>query len=80
MHRDLKPQNIIMRNNKNIEEIAIIDFGLASFVDVDQYLYERCGTPGFVAPEIFAYQGPQLSENYNEKCDVFSVGIIFYML
>ena len=56
MHRDLKPQNIIMRSKKDIKDIVIIDFGLASFVDVDQYLYERCGTPGFVAPEIFAYK------------------------
>ncbi len=69
-----------MRNKKKIEDIAIIDFGLASFVDVDKYLYERCGTPGFVAPEIFAYISPEKSNNYNEKCDIFSVGIIFYML
>jgi serine/threonine protein kinase len=34
----------------------------------------KCGTPGFIAPEIF------LDQKYNEKCDIFSAGVIFYIL
>ena len=53
IHRDLKPDNImIRRNSKGEEECVIIDFGLATFVDAVPYLYFRCGTPGFLSPEI----------------------------
>ena len=80
MHRDLKPENIILRKKNCIEEVSIIDFGLASFVDVKKYLYKRCGTPGYVAPEILSYKDVERSEFYNAKCDLFSAGVIFYML
>ena len=53
MHRDIKPENIMyISRNPNSHQIKIIDFGLSSFVNVENYLYRRCGTPGFVAPEI----------------------------
>lgn len=53
MHRDIKPENIMyISRNLNSHQIKIIDFGLSSFVNVENYLYRRCGTPGFVAPEI----------------------------
>jgi serine/threonine protein kinase len=48
MHRDLKPENIMIRN-KNLDPV-IVDFGLATNVDIPQYLFFRCGTPGYVAP------------------------------
>jgi serine/threonine protein kinase len=51
IHRDLKPENIMMRrNSKGEEECVIIDLGLATFTNVTNYLYFRCGTPGFLAP------------------------------
>lgn len=49
MHRDLKPENILIRK-KNSLECVIADFGLAEFSDAEEYLFVRCGTPGFVAP------------------------------
>lgn len=53
IHRDLKPDNIMIRkNSKGEEECVIIDFGLATFVEAVPYLYFRCGTPGFLSPEI----------------------------
>ncbi len=53
MHRDLKPENILFNNiNQGSFDSVIADFGLATFVDKDKYLFARCGTPGFVAPEI----------------------------
>lgn len=49
MHRDIKPENIMLRNENSLDPV-IVDFGLAAFVDADDYLFYRCGTPGYVAP------------------------------
>ena len=56
---------------------VIVDFGLATFADIDQYLFFRCGTPGYVAPEII-----ELTENKHVEpsCDMFSAGVIFHIL
>ena len=59
MHRDLKPENIILKSQENVYDIKICDFGLASFTNVKEYIYTRCGTPGYVAPEIITYNGNQ---------------------
>ena len=49
MHRDLKPENILLRYADDYE-VVIADFGLATWADEDEYLFVRCGTPGYVAP------------------------------
>lgn len=77
MHRDLKPENIILKSPDNVYDIKIVDFGLASFINLNEYLYARCGTPGYVAPEIINYAGKKM---YDTKCDIFSAGVIFYIL
>lgn len=79
MHRDIKPENILLRN-LDIKEtnICLADFGLSTFINVDKFLFSRCGTPGFVAPEIFNYESG--SKKYSEICDEFSVGVIFHIL
>ena len=81
MHRDIKPENILFRTANIFEpnQIVIADFGLATYNNVDEYIYGRCGTPGFVAPEIYAFVKP--TDHYGLKCDLFSVGVtFFYML
>ena len=82
MHRDLKPDNIILKlkDAPIIENtLKLVDFGLATYHDVDEYLFKRCGTPGFVAPEVInAKKG--VNVHYSTKCDVFSVGIIFFFM
>jgi len=55
----------------------LVDFGLADMIDAEDYIYRRCGTPGFVAPEVITSQKGEL---YNDKVDIFSAGIIFYTL
>jgi serine/threonine protein kinase len=78
MHRDMKPENVMIRNTKQgYRELVIVDFGLAEFVQQDRYLLEKCGTPGYVAPEVAHFkQGDRLTA----KCDVFSLGVIFHLL
>ena len=46
MHRDLKLENILFKDNSKVETVVIADFGLATFVNEPVYLYCRCGTPG----------------------------------
>lgn len=59
--------------------LKLVDFGLATRVDEKDYLFKRCGTPGYVAPEII--NSPSTGNvRYDTKCDVFSAGVIFYIL
>ena len=51
MHRDLKPENILFNTEDDYNSV-IADFGLATKTDNEKFLFTRCGTPGFVAPEI----------------------------
>jgi len=77
MHRDLKPENLILKSRLNKHDVKLGDFGLADRVDAPDKIFRRCGTPGFVAPEIITLQP---GEVYNEKCDIFSCGVILYTL
>jgi len=74
MHRDIKPENLILKDSENDWDVKIADFGLSQFLQANEYLFTRCGTPGYVAPEILA------DEKYDEKVDVFSAGVILYIL
>ncbi|KRX04077.1 Protein kinase-like domain [Pseudocohnilembus persalinus] len=76
MHRDLKPENILLKNENEIQ-CVISDFGLATFIDLKEYLFLRCGTPGYVAPEV--WEANKLTK-YSEKCDIYSLGIIYHQL
>jgi serine/threonine protein kinase len=78
MHRDIKPDNILFRK-KDQEELVLVDFGLASDVEQPEYLFKRCGTPGYVAPEIINASSKKHTK-FSTKCDVFSVGVMLYML
>ena len=77
MHRDIKPENLIVRSGGSISDIAIADFSLAQELD-QKVVHFRCGTPGFCAPEILAIKENKIL--YDAKCDVFSLGCIFYYM
>ena len=49
MHRDLKPENLLFKKEGDLD-CVIADFGLAQFSHAEEYLFVRCGTPGYVAP------------------------------
>ena len=74
MHRDIKPENLILRDDKNDYDVVLADFGLAEHEKKKKHLFKRCGTPGYVAPEVLADQ------KYDSKVDVFSAGVILYIL
>ena len=60
------------------DELKIVDFGLATFMDISKYSFPKCGTPGYVAPEILNLVDRDYK--YDSVCDVFSCGCIFYKL
>ena len=80
MHRDIKLDNILILSEESLEPI-LADFGLSTFDNVpfDTILFKRCGTPGFVAPEILEFKDTD-SSLYSNKCDIFSIGAILYCL
>jgi serine/threonine protein kinase len=69
MHRDLKPQNVLV-DKDNICKIC--DFGLAKVMD-ETLTVGVIGTWQYMAPEIMME-----TETYNEKCDVYSFGIMMH--
>ena len=72
-HRDLKPENFMFASTHKGAEIKIIDFGLSKFVSKGQKLETIVGTPYYVAPEV-------LRGTYNQTCDMWSVGVLLYIL
>jgi serine/threonine protein kinase len=51
-HRDLKPENILIRDLNDLTNIVICDFGMSMQIKGKYFLNKRCGTPGYIAPEI----------------------------
>ncbi len=80
MHRDITPDNIFFHGSNlfQTEQIALAHFGLASFNNIPQYLFLKCGTLGYIAPEIYAVNSPK--DHYSLKCDLFSVGVTLYFM
>lgn len=80
VHRDIKPSNIMMRFNPKTgeEECVLIDFGLATEEDATPYLLVRCGTPGYMSPEV----SNSIDDHSKVTCaaDMFSLGCVFYKM
>ncbi|EGR28086.1 protein kinase domain protein [Ichthyophthirius multifiliis] len=77
MHRDLKPENLLLKSSESTH-IIIADMGLSTKVDLPQYMFVRCGTPGYVAPEVVNIR--DMKTTYSSICDLYSIGIIFHIL
>jgi len=74
-HRDLKPENFLFSTKEGIEKtnLKIIDFGLSCKFEKDQVLTTKAGTPYYVAPQV-------LAGKYDNACDIWSCGVIMYVL
>ena len=76
MHRDLKPENILIykHDEKNdYYDVKICDFGTSQIFKKGQWQNQPCGSVYYVAPEV-------INKKYNSKCDLWSVGVIMFML
>jgi len=73
MHRDLKPENFLFANNKEMAPLKAIDFGLSVFFKPGERFNEIVGSPYYMAPEV-------LKRNYGPEIDVWSAGVILYIL
>eukprot|EP00744_Colponema_vietnamica_P005054 GILI01007444.1.p1 GENE.GILI01007444.1~~GILI01007444.1.p1 ORF type:complete len:482 (-),score=107.47 GILI01007444.1:105-1550(-) len=85
MHRDLKPENLLLKkmptsadvDASSLTDVALADFGLAGYTPGSTC----CGSPSYIAPEVInvGYLRTQ-KDPYDGKCDVWSLGVIAYIL
>ncbi|MEN2498215.1 MAG: hypothetical protein MHMPM18_002522 [Marteilia pararefringens] len=70
IHRDIKPENILLGS---YEEVKLADFGWSVHMPENQMCDTFCGTADYVAPEILQHKS-----SYREKCDIWSIGVLYY--
>ena len=74
IHRDLKPENILVNKNDNgFVQIKICDFGTSLMFNRGEIQDKIVGSIYYIAPEV-------LQKKYNSKCDLWSCGVIMYIL
>merc|ERR1712038_416123 len=73
-HRDLKPENLLYSAKGSSGILKLTDFGFAKETMITNQLQTPCYTPYYVAPEVL---GP---EKYDKSCDIWSLGVIMYIL
>jgi len=73
-HRDLKPENFMLKDKASDAELKLIDFGLSTrFLKDETHMHSMVGTPYYIPPEV-------LKGDYTMKCDVWSLGVIMYIM
>ncbi|CAB1442383.1 unnamed protein product [Pleuronectes platessa] len=73
-HRDIKPENLLYTTKEKNAVLKLTDFGFAKETTLHNPLQTPCYTPYYVAPEVL---GP---EKYDKSCDMWSLGVIMYIL
>ena len=73
VHRDLKPENLLLLTSQADSLLKVIDFGTSSKLLPRHMLRTVTGTLFYMAPEV-------LDGRYNEKCDLWSCGVVMYIL
>ena len=71
-HRDLKPENVLFSSHET--NVKLIDFGMSKLMPEEaQKMNTKLGTPYYVSPEV-------LNGNYDKRCDLWSIGVICFVL
>ena len=73
VHRDIKLENFLFTDSSHDARLILIDFGLSKIIDDGEQLTQVVGSCYYTAPEV-------LNRCYDTKCDIWSIGIICYML
>jgi len=73
VHRDLKLENWLLQSPHQSRQLKLIDFGLSKFFNKNELMVQSVGSLYYVAPEV-------LENAYSEACDMWSIGVIAYML
>ena len=73
VHRDLKPENLLLATQDENSPIKVIDFGMSRIFNDKQAMFDKVGTAYYISPEV-------LDGFYDEKCDIWSAGVILYIL
>ncbi|PIA25565.1 hypothetical protein AQUCO_11100023v1 [Aquilegia coerulea] len=73
MHRDLKPENFLLINRSEDSPLKATDFGLSVFIEEGKFYHDVVGSAYYVAPEV-------LGRSYGKEIDVWSAGVILYIL
>eukprot|EP00347_Sterkiella_histriomuscorum_P008685 403344146 len=75
IHRDIKPENILIKNNtKELFTVCLTDFGLAISTQDYKNGKIKCGTPGFIDPDVLNGKG------FSTKSDIFGLGSVIFSL
>ena len=73
VHRDLKPENLLYLSKDKNSPIKVIDFGMSKRFTPEKFMSEKVGTAYYISPEV-------LQGKYDEKCDIWSAGVILYII
>ncbi|EER06423.1 calcium-dependent protein kinase, putative [Perkinsus marinus ATCC 50983] len=73
VHRDIKLENYLYDSKDENATLKLIDFGFSKIIDPSRRMHQSCGSVAYVAPEV-------LEGSYTNKCDLWSLGVIVYML